>query len=145
VANFFLHLLDGKRERTYGNTCSDTFIGHGSNKISIDDLLRQDFLAARGAFTNKMISVTRSLNLMNVGHCSADGRSFEELRDEIRAAREAGSWLVYVIHGVGAETKELYIERNIHERLLDHLAEEKKVWTQPFITVASWIRQWQEG
>jgi endo-alpha-1,4-polygalactosaminidase (GH114 family) len=92
-----------------------------------------------------MISVSGALNLMNVGHCIADFRSFEELKDELCAAQDAGAWVVYLIHGVGAESKELYIERDVHERLLDYLAAEQDIWTQPFITVASWIRRWQEG
>jgi sialate O-acetylesterase len=145
VANFFLHLLDGRHARTYGNTCCDTYIGQGDTKRAMDDLLAEDFIAARGAHTNKMVLVSESLNLLNVGHCIADFRHFEELRDEVRAVRKAGAWIVYLVHGVGAESKEIYIERDVHERLLDFLVGEQDVWTRPFIEVASWIRRWREG
>ncbi len=143
VANFFLQLLDGRKERTFGNTCSDTHIGKGSGKMPMNELLKSDFIAARGAMTNEMAIVSRTLDLMNVGHCVADGRSFEDLLTEICAAKDARGWLVYMIHGVGAETKELFIERDVHERLLDHLGSDKEVWVEPFLTVASWIRKWQ--
>lgn len=145
VANFVLYLLDGKQLRTYGNTCSETYIGDGKNRRSMDDLLRTDFVAARGAFTSQMVSVSKDLNLMNVGHATADFRSFDDLHDEIARARKSGAWLVYMIHGVGPETKELYIERDVHERLLDYLAGETDIWTQPFISVALYVREWQEG
>jgi endo-alpha-1,4-polygalactosaminidase (GH114 family) len=92
-----------------------------------------------------MVLVSESLNLLNVGHCIADFRHFEELRDEVRAVRKAGAWIVYLVHGVGAESKEIYIERDVHERLLDFLVGEQDVWTRPFIEVASWIRRWREG
>jgi peptidoglycan/xylan/chitin deacetylase (PgdA/CDA1 family) len=146
VANLFLHLLDGRRVRTYGATCCDLHVGRDGHKTSIETLLRAErFLGARGTQTDRVTTVTRHLDLMNVGHTRADGRSFDELRDEIRAAKRAGGWLVYHVHGVGAETKELYMERAQHERLLDYLAAERDVWVQPFITIVRWIRQWQSG
>lgn len=144
VANLFLHLLDGKQTRTYGATCCDTYIGRGRNKRSIEDLLREDFVAVRGRQTDKMITVSRDLNLMNLGHTGADFRSFATLRDEIAAAHKAGAWLVYHIHGIGPKTSELFIERHAHEHLLDYLSSQHDIWVTPFIKVASWIRQWQE-
>jgi peptidoglycan/xylan/chitin deacetylase (PgdA/CDA1 family) len=144
VANAFLHLLDGKAARTYGNTCSDLFIGRGWNKRSIGDLIRDDFVAARGAQTDRMAVVSRALDLMNVGHCVADGRKFHELRDEICAARDAGGWLVYVIHGIGAGTHDAFVEREIHEQLLGWLASQEELWVQPFVNVATRVRDWQQ-
>lgn len=143
IANAFLHQLDGQRGRTYGATCSDIYIGQRDRKMSIPDLLVQDFVAARGKQMDEVILPSRTLNLMNVGHCRGDFRSFTELRDEILAAKKAGGWLVYHLHGVGAETKELYIERDVHEELLNFLERDQEVWTQPFITVANLIRQWK--
>jgi len=140
VANAFLHLLDGKNERTYGNTCFDIFIGRGSNKKAIGDLIRDDCVAARGARIDRQIIVTPSLDLMNIGCCVADRRTFEELRNEICAAREDGGWLVYVIHGVGIGTHPLFLERKHHEQLLDWLADETDIWVEPFINVVNWIR-----
>ena len=122
IANTFLHLLDGKTVRSYGATCSDMRIGAGASERSIEDLLRDDFIAVRGRQTDQQIIVSPSLNLMNVGHCAADFCSFAHLQREISTCKSTNAWLVYHIHGVGKETKELFIERDVHERLLDYLA-----------------------
>jgi hypothetical protein len=139
VANAFLHLLDGKNERTYGNTCFDVFIGRRWNKRAIGDLIRRDCVAARGARTDRRTIVSPSLDLMNVGSCLADGRTFDELRNEICVAREDGGWLVYVIHGVGVGTHPFFLERKHHEQLLDWLAQERDIWVEPFINVVKWV------
>jgi peptidoglycan-N-acetylglucosamine deacetylase len=144
VANAFLHLLDGKNERTYANTCFDIFIGRRRNKTAIGDLIRDDFVAARGARTDRLAVVSSSLDLMNVGCCSADGRTFEDLRDQICTARDQGGWLIYVIHGVSAGTHTSFVESDIHEQLLDWLASQQQIWVRPFIDVANWVREWQQ-
>ena len=143
VANLFLHLLDGKHVRTYGATCCDTFIGRGNNMISMGTLLQEQFVGARTRQIDEVITISRDLNLMDVGHSRADFKSFAELKREIAKVKEAGGWIVYHIHGVGSETKELYIERAEHEALLDYLTADTAIWVAPFIDVADWIRQWQ--
>ncbi len=143
VANAFLHLLDGRNERTYANTCFDIFIGRRWNKTAIGDLIRDDFVAARGARTDRLTVVSPSLDLMNVGSYLADGRTFHELRDEICAARDRGGWLNYVIHGIGPGTHSSFVEAEIHEELLSWLASQQQIWVRPFLDIANWVREWQ--
>jgi sialate O-acetylesterase len=145
VANLFLHLMDGKDRRTYGATCCDTFIGRGNNRMSMQNLLREQFVGARTRQIDQMITVSRDLNLMDIGHTRADFKLFPELRREISAVKEAGGWIVYHVHGVGAKTKELYIERTEHEALLDYLAGDGAIWVAPLIVVVDWIKQWQDA
>jgi sialate O-acetylesterase len=142
VANAFLHLLDGKNERTYANTCWDTSIGRRGNKRPICDLIRDDFVAARGARTDRLAVVSPSLDLMNVGSCLAEGRTFDDLRDEICNAREQGGWLIYVMHGIGPGTHNSFVEAEVHEQVLSWLAGQHQIWVKPFIEVANWIREW---
>jgi peptidoglycan-N-acetylglucosamine deacetylase len=144
LANFVLYLLDGKRQRTFGSPCSETYIGPDELRIPISDVARKDFVAARGAMTDQMVEINTELDLMNVGHCTAEARSFDDLRAEINAAKNVSAWLVYMIHGVGRETNELYIERDVHETLLDFLAADKEIWVKPFINVALWVSRWQQ-
>jgi hypothetical protein len=62
-----------------------------------------------------------------------------------RAARQAGGWLVWHVHGVGGGETGRRIDRDVHERFLDALVQNERVWVQPFLTVASWIRRWQRS
>jgi peptidoglycan/xylan/chitin deacetylase (PgdA/CDA1 family) len=144
VANAFLHLLDGKNERTFANTCFDMFIGRRWNKKLISDLIRNDFVAARGARTDQPAVVSSSLDLMNVGSFLADGRRFKELRDQICIAKDQGAWLIYTIHGIGPATHSTFVEAEIHEQLLSWLAGQPLIWVRPFIEVANWVGEWQQ-
>src|SRR5215211_1464423 len=83
VANFVLTLIDGQTERTYANTCSDTTIGMGDGEQAMDEILADLFVAARGELTNAIANPGLTLNLMNVGCISADGRSFADLTDVV--------------------------------------------------------------
>ena len=143
VANAFLQLLDGKSERSYANTCFDGSIGRLWKRKPICDLIRNDFVAARGERTDRLTVVSQGLDLMNIGSCEADGRTFDELRDEIRAAQEYGGWLSYVFHGVGSTTHNWFVEPEVHEKLLSWLAGQPQILVRPFIEIAKWVREWQ--
>lgn len=145
VADGFLHLLDGKRERTYALTCFDLFIGQRWNKKRISDLIRDDFVAARGPRTEAPVTISPSLDRFNIGACLADGRTLEEICEMIGSTRDQGAWLVYVIHGIGAGTHPTFIEPNVHERLLGWLSGQPDIWVTPFIEAARWVRRWQIG
>jgi hypothetical protein len=101
-------------------------------------------ILSRRAARERIVVVSPSLDLMNVGCCSADGRTFEDLRDQICTARDQGGWLIYVIHGVSAGTHTSFVESDIHEQLLDWLASQQQIWVRPFIDVANWVREWQQ-
>jgi peptidoglycan-N-acetylglucosamine deacetylase len=92
-----------------------------------------------------MTVVSPSLDLMNMGSsCSADGRTFDDLRDEVCSTREQGGWLIYVIHGVGPGTHTSFVEAEVHEQILSWLAGQNQIWIRPLIDVANWIREWQQ-
>jgi len=122
VANFVLRLIDGQTERTYGNTCCDTTIGMGDNEQAMDEILADLFVAA-----------------LNVGCISADGRSFADLTDMVEQARARGGWAVFMIHGVGAETHDLHLDRDVHHQFILWLARQPTIWTAPFREVAKYV------
>ena len=144
VATAFLQLLDGRRERSYAYTCCDLFIGRRWKRKPIADLIRNSFIAARGARLDRAVAVSPTLDLIRVGGYLADGRTFDEIREQIDRARNDGGWLVCVIHGIGSATHSSYIDAAVHERLLTWLAGQHGVWVRPFIEVATWIREWQQ-
>jgi len=141
VANFVLRLIDGQTERTYGNTCCDTTIGLGDGEQPMAPILMDLFVAARGTLTNAWVEPARSLDLLNVGCIGADARSFAELTGMVEQARARGGWAVLMIHGVGAETHDLHLDRDAHQQFIDWLARQETIWTAPFREVAKYMRQ----
>jgi peptidoglycan/xylan/chitin deacetylase (PgdA/CDA1 family) len=141
VANLVLSLIDGQTERTYGNTCCDTTIGSGAAEQAMDAVLADLFVAARGALTNRSARPADSLNLLNVGCISADGLNLAELIDIMDDARAQGGWAVLMIHGVGSETHDLHLDREVHRHFIAWLAGQPAIWTAPFIQIAKYIKQ----
>ena len=141
LANWILTQTDGRREHTYANTCHHNSIGTGASQQSIEPMLADHFVAARGECTNRMVNIAQ-VNYMNLGTVGADGRSFESLRDEIASALEAGNWVVYTMHGVGQGTHRLFIDAEEHRHLVEWLsANRKHIWTAPMIEVAKHLLQ----
>jgi len=140
VANLVLHLLDGRTDRTYGSTCGDMTIGRGTIEQSLDPVLADLFVAARGAVTNRIAQPARDFNLFNVGCISADWRSLEDLTSLVEQTRSTGGWAVFLIHGIGAGTHELYLDADVHERFTSWLAGQKTIWTAPVREIASYIK-----
>jgi sialate O-acetylesterase len=143
IANLILYLLDGRHDRTFGNTCCNTTIGRGAQEVAMDDVLRELFVAARGPYNRQIADVRRGINLMQVGHFGADrdDMDFEGIQATIQRAIEMCGWAVFMIHGVGKGTHGLYMEKSTHEGLLAWLAaNQADIWTAPFIEVAQFVK-----
>jgi hypothetical protein len=143
IANLVLNLIDGKSERTYGNTCCDTTIGSDEQETAMDDILSEMFVAARGPFISQVADVRKGINLMQVGHFGADSMFMDlaKIQQTVESAAKIGGWAVFMIHGVGEGTHEMHMKRAIHEQLVAWLAANKAdVWTAPFIEVARHVK-----
>ncbi len=140
AASFSLSLLDGQQERSFGNTCCNTELGQGESEQSIEPLIAALFTAGRGPLNNQVVDV-RSINFNALGHFSGDGKTFEHLRQEIDAAIAVGGWIIYMIHGVGANTHSLYIDTEEHQQLVDYLGQQQEsIWSAPVVTVAQYLQ-----
>jgi sialate O-acetylesterase len=145
VANLVLRLVDGKTERTFGNTCCDNSIGPLDDRTCLEELIPKLFVAGRGEFVRKPIDPAGA-NLPALGHYGADGRSFEQLRSEIEAAVRQGKWIFYMFHGVGKGTHNLYIEAEEHRKLIAYLSANKdRTWTAPAVDVAKYLRDFEHS
>jgi sialate O-acetylesterase len=143
IANLVLHLIDGKHERTFGNTCCDTTIGSDEQETAMDDILSEMFVAARGPFISQVADVRNGINLMQVGHFGADSMFMDlaKIQQTVESAAKIGGWAVFMIHGVGEGTHNMYMETDTHEKLVVWLAANKSdVWTAPFIEVAKHMK-----
>jgi sialate O-acetylesterase len=144
IANLVFYLIDGRRERTYGNTCCETTIGRGEDEMPMDDILRDLFVAARGPGISQVADVRSGINLVQVGHYGADGPTFDDVREEIERAAEMRGWIVWMIHGVGQGTHGLYIDTDEHGKLVSWLGANKAdIWTASLVEVAKHVQDCQ--
>jgi hypothetical protein len=141
VANLVLHLLDGRTDRSYASTCCDLKIGRGGTEESIEPLLADLFVAARGELTNQIVLPANGPDLFNIGCIQADLCSLEELMNCVEQARANGGWAVLMIHGIGAGTHDLYLDQDVHNSFIDWLAQQRTIWTAPVRTIAQYIKQ----
>ena len=140
MANLILYLVDGKTERTFGNTCCDNYVGPLDNRTCLEALIPQLFVGGRGEYVSKPIDPA-NMKFANFGHYSGDGKSFEQLRDEIEAAVRDGKWIFYMFHGVGKGTHSLYIEAQEHAQLVAYLgANKERIWTAPAVDVTRYLK-----
>jgi len=142
LANFTLQLLDGKTNRTFGNTCCNTTLGHGDSEMSLEPLIEKLFVAARGPMNNTIVN-PRRVNLNALGHFTADGCTCESLQNHVRQAIAEGGWIIFMIHGVGTgpDSHRLHIDQDEHEKFLTWLADQtNQLWTAPLVDVAQHVR-----
>ncbi len=140
VASFVLHLLDGRTERTFGNTCCDTTLGPAEHPASLDPLIDELFVAGRGPFNRRIVDPRRA-NLNALGHFGGDQRTCADLQAEVEQARETGGWIIYMIHGVGEGTHKLFIDADEHRRFIDWLGEQRRtLWVAPMVEIARHLR-----
>jgi sialate O-acetylesterase len=145
LANRMIALLDGGKPRTYGNNCTDLTIGRGAEETPMDPIIAELFVAARGTITNQPVDPARPV-FTRLGHYAGDGKTFAQMRAEIEAARAKGGWIIYMFHGVGAGTHNLFVAEEEHRQLLAWLAAERAtIWTAPVVDVARHLQASAQG
>jgi peptidoglycan/xylan/chitin deacetylase (PgdA/CDA1 family) len=141
TANQALALVDGKRERTFGNTCFDNWLGPEEEPICLEPFIETLFLAARGEDTGKPVNLD-AINYNNLGTVWADRRVFADFVPELEALVETGGWVIYTMHGVGVEAHTHHIALAEHLRLLEYLRQnDKNIWTAPVIEIVRHLKR----
>lgn len=141
TANQSLWLIDGKTERTFGNTCFDNFLGPPEDPICLEPLMKDIFIAARGEDTGKAVPLP-TVNFYNLGTVWADRRSFGDFAPELENLVESGGWIIYTMHGVGKGSHTHFIDEREHTRLLQFLHDaSNQIWTAPIIDVVRHLRK----
>lgn len=129
LQNWILQRIDGRSERTYGNTCHETEIGGEGSGLLVAELIADRVTAARGGWTGAMAD-PRNCDLMNIGAATGDGKGAAALIEEIESAIASGGWWLYCFHGVGEGTHSLYIDAEEHAKLVAWLGEQQeRIWT----------------
>lgn len=139
ATNTLLKAIDGESERTFAYPCGDMKIGDAY----FYDLIKNDFVGARGvvgAFTP-----IKEVNLSDINGFAEINSTAEQMIAQIEEAEKAGSFIVFIFHGVGGEHP-LNIELNEHRKLLDYLKNRQKdIWVATMVDVAKYIREKQKG
>jgi peptidoglycan/xylan/chitin deacetylase (PgdA/CDA1 family) len=131
VANGVLQLVDGRTLRSYGNTCANTTIGEGDAEEPMLPVLRELFVAARGAHRERIVAPA-DIDVYDVGGFMVDGRTFGEIREIVTAAMEVRGWAVIMIHGVSERTHPLWLDADVHARLVGRTRRRRyaaSIWT----------------
>lgn len=145
TANNALTLIDGRTERTFGNTCFDNYIGPAEAPICLEPLIAQKFSAARGENTETVVNL-KAVNFNNLGTVWADRRAFEDFTKELDEILAVGGWVIYTFHGVGGGSHDHFIDAKEHLRLLDFLHQNvSQIWTAPLIEVARHLKKTQKS
>ena len=140
IASSVLSSLDGKTERSFGNNCCNPELGEGDSLHSLEPLIEEQFVAGRGPHDDQVVDVS-AINYSALGHFGADGRTFEDLKQEIERGIETGGWIIYMIHGVGEGTHGMYMDPDQHQLLVNYLSRRQDtIWTAPVATVARYLR-----
>lgn len=137
MTNTVLRAIDGKTKRTFAYPCGDTKIGDSS----YIDLLRHDFVAARGV-TAKMSKINQ-IDLFNIDCYPVNGETGEQLIALVKKAMETNTLLVFLFHGVGGGHS-LNVSLAAHSRLLHFLQQNQKdIWIAPIIDIAEYVKAYQ--
>ena len=145
VANFVLHLIDGKTERTYGNTCHDVFIGPADAKERVEPIIAEFFVAGRGPCTNQP-TIPAMADLASLGTTWADGRRFTEWREFVEQAVAVGGLLIFTFHGVGRGYGRIQVDEQEHLQLVQWLRDNQdRIWTTPVIEAAQRLHRWRSS
>jgi len=140
VANNVLRLVDGREERSFGNTCFDNYLGLPESPQCLEPLIERLFDAARGEETGRPVDLAQ-INWNNLGTVWADRRSAEEFSVEMEEIIDTGGWVIYTFHGVGEDAHNLHIAVDEHEKLLHFLHQQSdRIWTAPLIEVVRHLR-----
>lgn len=136
-ANQILKDIDGKSERTFAYPCGDLKIGD----TLFYDYLKNDFVAARGV--NQGLLQAKAVDLANVDASFEVGSTAEQMIAKIDEAEKAGSFIVFLFHGVGGEHS-LNVDFEEHQKLLLYLKKrEKDIWVTSMVDLGKYIKDKQ--
>ena len=137
MTNTFLTAIDGKTERTFAYPCVDLNI----NGKPYYNGLENDFVGARGA--TPTYPTAKEVDLNNINGFVEISTTAQHMIAEIEAAEKAGSFIVFIFHGVGGEHA-LNVETAEHQKVLDYLHQKQNdIWVATMADVANYIKKEQ--
>lgn len=121
LANSILRLIDGRDDRSFGNTCHADRIGPPEAGLTVEAEAPAHFVAVRGEHTGRRVDLSAP-RWFNLGTQGIDGKTFAELLPELEALEREGGWWIYTLHGVGPRDHGMHMLEDEHLRLVEWLA-----------------------
>lgn len=139
LANLFLDKIEGRKGRSYGNTCHNNTVGPDDAQMSLDPFMLKHFIAARGNCHGPNYSIDpATADFSNLGTIAGDNLSLDEWLAAVDRAVAHGHWVIFTFHGVGPEKTRLQVPESEHTALLEHLVTfGEKLWVAPVREVAA--------
>ena len=141
TANRVLRLIDGRSERSYGNTCHHTTVGMGEHETPMDEVLGRHFVAARGGRRADPVDPA-TCNPMNLGTTGNDNWRLSEYVEAIDRAVAVGGLVTFCRHNVAEGFGRLQGDVGEHQRMVDHIAGRlDELWVAPLVEIGRHIRR----
>jgi peptidoglycan-N-acetylglucosamine deacetylase len=145
IANWILTRIDGRSDRTFGNTCWDNWLGPIGARLCLEPLARDYFVAARGELRESAVD-PRAINFFNLGTRCGDGLTFDAIVAMIDEAIRTSCWLILTFHGVGEGTHISFVADKVHGELLRWLdTQRSRIWTAPVREIASYLHTFHDN
>ncbi len=133
LANSLLDRVEGRKVRTFGNTCHNGQLGPDSSPTPLEDLVLPRFLAARGTVRELGESIDPAdTSLRNLGTLPCDSYDISQILPAIEQCIERGHWLILTFHHIEQERDRLVFPAAEHEELLEFCARYREdLWVAP--------------
>lgn len=133
LANLILNRIEGRTDRSYGNTCHHNTLGSDENPVRMDEHMLPRFVAARGTKRDVDESIDPAkVSPGNLGTLGGDGLTVDCLKSLVDMAVARGHWIILTFHHVAEKAGRLTIAESTHNALLDHCkAQGDALWVAP--------------
>lgn len=136
LANDFLFLIDGQRERTFTPPCGDLAVGDQDYLGRVKHLFVASKAFGDGAVTPSM----ETLDPHAVTVTAPSDVTGAQLIAMVEDAARKGTMVNFTFHGVGGDY--LTVSREAHSALLDHLAAHpERFWVDSFINIMNFVAE----
>jgi Predicted xylanase/chitin deacetylase len=140
LANAVLQTIDGRSDRSFGNTCHQNVVGPAEAGLTVEGLGRDYFVGIRGEHTGRKVDLAQP-NWFNLGTLGIDGKAFDEVLPVLEDVAKGGGWMIFTLHGVGPRDHRLNMEEEEHRKLVEWLfAHRDEVTTAPVRDIAKRLR-----
>jgi len=135
LAERVLRLVDGRERRSFAATCGNTTVGpDGAEESFLDDLGRSATIVRSG---EAGVIPLRRPDLV-VGSITADGAAAAGIIAAIEPVLVGGGWVVILAHGVGPGTHGLFVDVDVHAKVIEWIAERSTdLWSATVSDVAA--------
>lgn len=138
LANDFLRLIDGEKQRTFTPPCGDLKVGDNDYLARVKSLFVASKAFGAGAVTASM----QNVNPHQVTVTAPSGVTGDALIALVEEAARKGTMANFTFHGVGGDHLSVSVEA--HNALLDHLAAHPdRYWVDSFINIMNYVTEQQ--